>query len=76
MKNYWKKTTFWTKVADTMALLGGLATGSIGSLEKLAVLTIDPKWLIASAACALFGTLVRMWMDDQDGDGNVDMFQN
>jgi hypothetical protein len=75
MKTYWRTTTFWTKVSDTLALLGGLATGSIGSLEALTVLTIDPKWLIASAACGLLGTLVRMWMDDQDGDGHVDIFQ-
>ena len=66
----WKKTLFWTKVKDSLAIgailsQAGLEVGNASETVKLIV-----------AGGSILAYLVGMWMEDRDKDGIVDIFQD
>jgi hypothetical protein len=65
----WKKTLFWGKVKDTLAIgsilsQGGMELGNVNESVKL--------WIGLGSLAAY---LVGMWMDDKNKDGIVDIFE-
>ena len=66
----WKKTTFWTKVKDTLAVGGLLAQGGMD------IANASDQLKLIILAGNILAYLVGMWMDDKDGDGRVDLFQD
>jgi hypothetical protein len=75
-KHYWKKTDFWGKLRDTFGIFGGLTTTGLAGVDFMTIANIDEKWILISAGATLFGTILGIWMTDEDGDGTVDMFQD
>jgi len=66
----WKRTIFWTKVKDSLAIgailsQAGLEVGNASEAVKLFV-----------AGGSILAYLVGMWMEDKNADGIVDIFED
>ena len=66
----WKKTLFWGKVKDSLAIgailsQAGLEMGNASETVKL---------IVAGGSIAAY--LVGMWMEDKNQDGIVDIFED
>lgn len=71
-----RKYIFWTKVMDTLALLGSAATGSMGALQQWGDAHIDGSAYFSSGVLAIVGIALRIWITDTDKDGIVDILQD
>ena len=71
-----RKYIFWSKVMDTLALLGSAATGSMGALQQWGHATIDGSAYFSSGVLAIIGIALRIWITDTDKDGIVDILQD
>jgi hypothetical protein len=70
MKNYFKRTSFWQKVRDSLAVFG-VPSGALA-----AIVGTDPLWLTISAISAALVALIAIWLVDKDGNGIVDIFED
>ena len=66
----WKKSSFWQRIKDTIALFG------TGGQVVLLLAEVPHLYNYITAAATALGMLVTLWFNDQDGDGNVDLFQD
>lgn len=66
---WWERTKIWGKLRDTCAVLG---TGTTIGLEAAEV---NGAWSYVVAGATLFGTVLGIWMSDDNNDGIVDIFQ-
>lgn len=69
MSRFWKYTTFWQNVKNTLALFG--TPGGI----VIAQWQDDPLWLILTGACAFLSGAISIWFVDKDNNGYVDIFE-
>lgn len=67
---WWKRTKIWGKIRDTFAIFG---TGTTIGLEAASV---EGFWSFFVASATLAGTLVGIWMSDDNQDGIADIFQD
>lgn len=67
---YWQRHKFWGKMRDTVSVFG---TGTTIGLE---VADINGLWSVITAIATISGTILGIWMSDEDGDGLVDIFQD
>ena len=67
--SYWKKTSFWGKIRDTVQILG--------TSTQLTLIFNDAQHIynVIVAATQLLSLLLPVWFTDEDRDGNVDAFQ-
>ena len=67
--SYWKKASFWNKVKDTIHFLG--------TATQLTLILGDSAhiWNFITAAAQVLGSIIAIWMEDKDKDGEVDVFQ-
>lgn len=67
---WWKRTKIWGKIRDTCSLLG---TGTTVGLEGAHV---EGLWVYIVAGATFGGTLIGIWMSDNNADGIADIFQD
>lgn len=70
MRNFWKKTNFWDKVRNSLAIFG-TPGGAIA-----AYVDANPFWLAVSVVSAIAIGLIAVWMVDNDKNGFVDIFED
>lgn len=66
---WWHKSKFWGKLRDTFAVFG---TGTTIGLEAAKV---EGVWSYVVAGATLGGTLLGIWMSDDNNNGLVDIFE-
>ena len=64
-----KKYTFWTKIMMTIQ--------AIGTFTQLSLIFGDSKHVynVIVALVQLSGLVLPIWMEDKDGNGEVDIFE-
>ncbi len=67
---WWKRTKVWGKLRDTCSVFG---TGTTIGLEAA---NVEGAWSYIVAGATLTGTLLGIWMSDENGDGIADIFQD
>lgn len=67
--SYWTRTSFWTKIKDTIQILG--------TSTQLTLIFNDSQHIynVMVAVIQLAGLLLPIWLSDEDKDGEVDAFQ-
>lgn len=70
MKTFLKKTIFWSRVRDSLAIFG-TPGGAIAAYVET-----NPAWLCLSAVSAVLVALIAIWMVDHDKNGIVDIFED
>ena len=69
MSNFWKRTIFWQRVRDSLAIFG-TPGGAIAAYVET-----NPVWLALSVISAVGVALIAIWMTDNDKNGTVDIFE-
>lgn len=60
--------SFWSKIERSFGLIGAVAVTEMGIHQA-------PYWaFIIVGVCGLVSKLLLIWMEDQDGDGKADIF--
>lgn len=76
---YWRRTEFWMKIRESFSFFGTIGTGGMAGADAIDIADIDEKWIAMTAGIAIFGALIshmtRVWFEDKDQDGFVDIFQ-
>jgi hypothetical protein len=76
---FYEKTEFWVKVRESFSFFGTLGTGGMAGADAIGMATIPPRYMAYVAGFAIAGAVIshftKIWFDDKDGDGNVDLFQ-
>lgn len=65
----WKRSLFWTKIKDTLAI------GAILSQAGMEIGNTSEQIKLIIGAGTFVGYLVGMWMEDKDKNGVVDIFE-
>jgi len=69
-RRWWTKAKIWGKLRDTFAVFG---TGTTIGLEAASV---EGLWAYVVAGTTLGGTLLGIWMSDENNNGVVDLFED
>lgn len=69
MKKFFKKTIFWQRLRDTLAVFG-VPSGALAAYFET-----EPFWLAVSAASAALIAIIAIWFVDKDDNGVVDLFE-
>jgi len=69
-KHWWVRSKIWGKLRDTFAVFG---TGTTIGLEAA---NVEGTWSYVVAGATLGGTLLGIWMSDENNNGLVDIFEN
>jgi len=69
-RSWWQRSRVWGKLRDTFAVFG---TGTTIGLEAGGV---EGLWSYIVAGATLGGTLLGIWMSDENNNGIVDIFEN
>lgn len=73
--SFWKQAVVWTKIKDTIALVGTTITAGL-ELGNSTGIFKTPQWgAFISLSVTFLGILLGMWFEDKDKDGTVDLFQ-
>lgn len=67
---FWEKMSFWTKLKALIASLG------IGSEFAAFILEAHPALKTVIAILTLVGILITFFIEDNDNDGIVDVFED
>jgi len=68
--SWWQKSKIWGKLRDTFAVFG---TGTTIGLE---VANVEGLWSYLVSGATLGGTMLGIWMSDENSNGIVDIFEN
>ena len=68
--HWWQKSKIWGKVRDTFAVFG---TGTTIGLE---IGKVEGLWSLVVGGATLGGTLLGIWMSDDNNNGLVDLFED
>jgi len=68
-KHWWVRSKIWGKLRDTFAVFG---TGTTIGLEAA---NVEGTWSYVVAGATLGGTLLGIWMSDENNNGLVDIFE-
>jgi hypothetical protein len=69
MKNFWKRTLFWDRVRNSLAIFG-MPSGALAAYVEM-----NPTWLLISAISGALIALMAVWFTDSDKNGVVDLFE-
>jgi len=69
-RHWWVKAKIWGKLRDTFAVFG---TGTTIGLEAA---NVEGTWSYIVAGATLGGTLLGIWMSDENANGIVDIFED
>lgn len=76
---YWKKIEFWNKLRETFMWSGTIGTGGMAGADATHMANVPSDWIAYTAGAALIGAVIshftKIWFEDKDGDGLVDIFQ-
>ena len=69
MSKFWRKTIFWQRLRDSLAIFG-MPSGALAAYMKA-----NPFWLLLSVVSGILIALIAIWMADKDNNGIVDIFE-